>query len=206
MPKHVMPTAPLKNLLPWLLAVAIVVDLTGGAPAAGQDSPSTNGAAPQPVEITADRLVSQGNRNAAEFIGNVVAAQGDFTIHSDTLRISFRRSAQNGATAAAEADSIEKIEAIGHVKITAEERRAETDRAEYRLQEDVLELVGENSFVTDGKNTLTGSRITWNRKTGNITVAGSKKSRVKAVFYSTEALTPETPKPAPDSTKPPRPK
>jgi lipopolysaccharide export system protein LptA len=141
-----------------------------------------------PVEITADELISHGTKNYAEFIGSVAAVQGDFSIHSDTLRIYYQNSAADGSKDASKPDAIEKIVAIGNVVIQAEARRAETDRAEYRLKEDVVVLSGENSIVTDGKNTLTGSKITWRRDTGQITVEGSEQKRVKAVFYSTESL------------------
>ena len=123
------------------------------------------------------------------------AAQGNFSIRSDTLKITYQRSADAGTKGVSDAESIEKIEAIGRVKIKSDNRRAETDRAEYRMKDDVIELIGENSFVTDGKNTLTGSKITWHRKTGEITVAGSDQKRVKAVFYSTKSLAPADSKP-----------
>ena len=168
---------------------------------ADKTGPPENDLASQPIEITADRLVSHGDQNYAEFIGNVEAAQGNFSIRSDTLKITYQRSAGAGSKGATDADSIEKIEAIGRVKIKSDNRRAETDRAEYRVQDEVIELIGENSFLTDGKNTLTGSKITWHRKTGEITVAGSDQKRVKAVFYSTKTLAPQTQNPADDADK-----
>ena len=94
--------------------------------------------------------------------------------------------------------------AIGNVVIQAETRRAETDRAEYRLKEDLVVLSGENSIVTDGKNTLTGSKITWHRNTGQISVEGSDQKRVKAVFYSTENLSLPTQEGPTTSESPPK--
>ncbi|MGB5422869.1 MAG: lipopolysaccharide transport periplasmic protein LptA [Desulfobacterales bacterium] len=178
------------------MATAILLGFAGGVSAADKTGPPENDLTTQPIEITADRLVSHGNQNYAEFIGNVEATQGNFSIRSDTLKITYQQSTQVGTKGVSSADSIEKIEAIGRVKINAENRRAETDRAEYRLKEDVVELIGDNSFVTDGKNTLTGSKISWHRKTGEINVAGSNQKRVKAVFYSTKTLAPQTQNPA----------
>jgi lipopolysaccharide export system protein LptA len=196
-----MPKALTHKSLPCLLAAAILLGFAGGVSPADKTGPAGNDLATQPIEITADRLVSHGDQNYAEFIGNVEAAQGNFSIHSDTLKITYQRSADAGTKGVSDADSIEKIEAIGRVKIKSENRRAETDRAEYRMQDDIIELIGENSFLTDGKNTLTGSRITWRRKTGDITVAGSDQKRVKAVFYSTKTLEPQTQKPAENTDK-----
>jgi lipopolysaccharide export system protein LptA len=190
-----------KKPLRYLLAVAILLGFAGGVSPADKTGPPENDVASQPIEITADRLVSHGDQNYAEFIGNVEAAQGNFSIRSDTLKITYQRSAGAGSKGATDADSIEKIEAIGRVKIKSDNRRAETDRAEYRVQDEVIELIGENSFLTDGKNTLTGSKITWHRKTGEITVAGSDQKRVKAVFYSTKTLAPQTQNPADDADK-----
>jgi lipopolysaccharide export system protein LptA len=195
--QNALTTKPLR----YLLAVAILLGFAGGVSPADKTGPPENDLASQPIEITADRLVSHGDQNYAEFIGNVEAAQGNFSIRSDTLKITYQRSAGAGSKGATDADSIEKIEAIGRVKIKSDNRRAETDRAEYRVQDEVIELIGENSFLTDGKNTLTGSKITWHRKTGEITVAGSDQKRVKAVFYSTKTLAPQTQNPADDADK-----
>ena len=152
-------------------------------------SPDENSEKAQsPVEITADELISHGDKNYAEFIGNVAAVQGNFSINSDALRIYYHASGANIKTSSTKPEALDKIVAIGNVVIKADSRRAETERAEYSLKEDTVVLSGENSTVTDGKNTLTGSKITWHRDTGQISVEGSEKKRVKAVFYSTQGL------------------
>ena len=157
--------------------------------AAMAQSPAENNKKSQsPVEITADELISHGDKNYAEFIGNVAAIQGNFSIHSDALRIYYHASGTNITADSNKPDALEKIVAIGNVVIKADSRRAETERAEYSLKEDKVVLSGEDSTVTDGKNTLTGSKITWHRDTGQISVEGTEQKRVKAVFYSTEGL------------------
>ncbi|MFZ0131958.1 MAG: LptA/OstA family protein [Desulfobacterales bacterium] len=181
----------------WLLVCA------GRVPAAETTAAPNKNGMPQAVEITADKLVSHGDQNYAEFSGNVEAVQGNFSLRADTLKIFYQRSTAAGTKGLSNAESIEKIEAIGQVKIASDDRRAETERALYRLKEDVIELIGENSLITDGKNTLTGSKITWHRQTGEITVAGSDQKRVKAVFYSTKTPAPQTPKSSTGSEKTP---
>ncbi|MFZ0613557.1 MAG: LptA/OstA family protein [Desulfobacterales bacterium] len=176
----------------FLTAFWLTTGAVGGSAAEPAGTPEKN-APPAAVEITADKLVNHGDKDYAEFSGNVEAVQGNFSLRSDTLKIFYQRSPTAGTKGLSEADSIEKIEAIGQVKIASDNRRAETQRALYRLKEDVIELIGENSLITDGKNTLTGSKITWYRRTGDITVAGSEQKRVKAVFYSTKTLAPQTP-------------
>lgn len=181
----------------WLLVC------TGRVPAAETTAAPDKNGMPQAVEITADKLVSHGDQNYAEFSGNVEAVQGNFSLRADTLKIFYQRSTAAGTKGLSNAESIEKIEAIGQVKIASDDRRAETERALYRLKEDVIELIGENSLITDGKNTLTGSKITWHRQTGEITVAGSDQKRVKAVFYSTKTPAPQPPKSSTGSEKTP---
>ena len=166
-------------------------------------SPADNSdKAQSPVEITADELISHGDKNYAEFIGNVAAVQGNFSINSDALRIYYHASGTDITTNSTQPEALEKIVAIGNVVIKADSRRAETERAEYSLKEDKVVLSGENSTVTDGKNTLTGSKITWHRDTGQISVEGSDKKRVKAVFYSTQGLSLPT-QSAPDTSDSP---
>ena len=172
-----------------LLPVIVLTLAAAGTLPASEPTEKPSAANPvQPVEITADELVSYGDRNYAEFSGNVTAVQGDFSIRSDTLRIYYQASAVGESKKSTQPDAIEKIEAIGSVLIQAQDRRAETSRAEYRLKDDMVVLSGENSIVSDGKNTLTGSKITWFRKSGQITVEGSDRQRVKALFYSQENL------------------
>ena len=165
-------------LLIWLMCSA----------AMAQSPAENSGKAQSSVEITADELISHGDKNYAEFIGNVAAVQGNFSINSDALRIYYNASGTNITTNSTKPEALEKIVAIGNVVIKADSRRAETERAEYSLKEDKVVLSGENSTVTDGKNTLTGSKITWHRDTGQISVEGSEEKRVKAVFYSTQGL------------------
>ena len=138
-----------------------------------------------PIQITADELVSQVKDNYAEFIGNVEAVQGDFVIRSDRLRIHYRRAAGQSTPDPAGGDAIEKIEAIGHVRITAGNREARAELAEYLVDEGLVVLKGENSTVTDGSNSIRGSEIRLNRLDGRISVVGGPTERVRAVFHST---------------------
>jgi lipopolysaccharide export system protein LptA len=63
---------------------------------------------------------------------------------------------------------------------------ASTELAEYIAETRVLTLTGQNSVITSGKNTITGSRIIFNRTEGRITVQSSESQPVKAQFYSEE--------------------
>ena len=136
-----------------------------------------------PIQITADELVSQVKDDYAEFIGNVEAVQGDFVIRSDRLRIHYRRAAGQATPDPAGGNAIEKIEAIGRVRIKSGSREAQTELAEYLVDEGLVVLKGKDSIVTDGSNSIRGSMIKLNRLDGKISVVGGPTERVRAVFH-----------------------
>lgn len=145
-----------------------------------EDSTADSGS----IRITADELVSRVRDNYAEFIGNVEAVQGDFVIRSERLRIHYRRAEGQSTPDPTGGNAIEKIVATGRVRITSGSRQAQTDRAEYLVDEGLVTLRGENSTVTDGRNSIRGSVIRLNRVDGRIQVEGGATERVRAVFHS----------------------
>jgi len=141
------------------------------------------------IHVTADSLSSESNARVAEFKGNVKVTQGDFIINSDRLKIFYKESGEEKKVGTTE--SIEKIIAIGNVKIESEEATAFSQQAEYDTNTMIMVLTGEDSRVLDKKNSVTGSRITFNRKDGLVKAEGDSKKRVKAVFYPDEKTTPK---------------
>jgi lipopolysaccharide export system protein LptA len=167
------------------IALAVFVGLIaapsaapGAQPDAGREAVAEN----RQIQITADQLTTHNDENFAEFSGNVEAVQGDFTIRSESLRIYFRKEGQASESEAVGQDSIHQIVAEGNVRINTGQQTAKSDRAEYSVKEGTLVLIGEGSTVTDGLNSIEGSRLTLNRNTGKITVEGGEQ-RVRAVFY-----------------------
>ncbi|MBI5895341.1 MAG: hypothetical protein HZB24_04795, partial [Desulfobacterales bacterium] len=77
-----------------------------------------------PINISADRLVSDTTQRTAEFIGNVKVVQGTTTITADQLKLAYKGDNPNPAPAQASADSIDTIEATGHVRIALDNRVA----------------------------------------------------------------------------------
>ncbi len=141
------------------------------------------------IHVTADSLSSESNARVAEFKGNVKVTQGDFIINSDRLKIYYKESGEEKKAGTTE--SIEKIIAIGNVKIESAESTAFSRQAEYDTNTMIMVLTGEDSRVIDKKNSVTGSRITFNRKDGLVKAEGDSKKRVKAVFYPDEKTTPK---------------
>lgn len=140
----------------------------------------------QKTEIEADRLETNNADRYAEFIGNVKARQGNHRLRSDKLRIYYEGDAGSFSQASpADADDlqIKKIVAYGNVHIVSEEYIVDTSRAEYEVATQIMTLTGANSKVTQGKNTLMGSKITVYQAEGRIQVDGESGKRVKVTFF-----------------------
>jgi lipopolysaccharide export system protein LptA len=174
------------------IKIMLVAALTIGAgisnsdpAAADKDRPDKAKVGHQQIQITADQLVSQSKESYAEFIGNVEAVQGDFEMRADRLRIYYRRGVNPTQKSSGSGEPIDRIVASGNVKIKSDNRSAETEQAEYRVNDGILILKGKKSIVTDGQNLIQGTTITLNRNDGRITVEGNKENRVRAVFHST---------------------
>ena len=139
----------------------------------------------QPILINADQLVSNIEKNFAEFIGNVKATQADFEMTSDKLKIYYSGNLLNSEEKSDKnEDMLKKIVAEGNVKIKSSQYKAESDKVEYDTSTMTITMTGENSKVISGKNSISGSKIILYRNDGRIKVFGGKKKRVEATFYS----------------------
>ena len=146
---------------------------------------STDQAAEQ-IQIVADKLITNSTEKFAEFVGDVQASQGNLVINSERLRIYYRDDPARNKNQTGGQESIKRIIASGNVQVSSEEYEAKSDQAEYDLDTQVLTFTGENSTMKSGKNIVTGSKISVDRKNGQIKVEGIAHERVKAVFYPEE--------------------
>ena len=81
-------------------------------------------------------------------------------------------------------DMLKKIVASGNVEVVSDQYTAKTERLEYDFKNQILELSGENSKITMGKNSIAGSKITYYRAEERFKVEGGSEKRVNAVFFS----------------------
>jgi lipopolysaccharide transport protein LptA len=146
------------------------------------------------IQILADKLVTNNEQKYAEFLGDVKTTHGNFVIQSERLRIYYKDDLERIKNQSSSQDLIKRIVASGNVRISSEKYVAEAAEAEYDLDTMVFVLSGENSTVRSGKNLITGSKITVDRKDGQIKVEGNAEKRVKAVFYSDEKVSDDLPK------------
>ena len=101
-----------------------------GAPAA---TPSGKSEAKEPIEIQADRLEVDQEKQIAVFSGQVDAVQGDMTLRADRLRVFYTDADARPANTGNQAQdqSIRRIEAEGSVLLTQPGETAEGDAGVY---------------------------------------------------------------------------
>lgn len=135
------------------------------------------------IRITSNRMKAVSKAKYAEFIGNVRAVQGKFSLTSDVLRIYYTEGSEESSKPVKKG-SISKIVAKGNVHIKAEDFTAVSDLALYLPGPMIIILKGSNSKVTSGENSIVGSKITYYRNDGRIKIEGTPDKRVEGVFYS----------------------
>ena len=164
-----------------VLCVLVFSALAQDAPA-GKPLPGTE----NPIRITADSLITDPRNRTAEFIGHVLATQGDTTITSDKLKVYYEKGTPSEP--ASGMDAIVRMVAQGMVKIVLGDTVAHTEHAEYIAAQRIVVLSGPNSRIVDGNNSISGQKITLYRDDRRIHVAGTQKEPVEAFFYSDENI------------------
>jgi len=138
-------------------------------------------AQPDPIEITADKLVTDNQKRSALFSGNVTAVQGDTRLTADELTIFYKSKSAQGS---AGSNDIERLEARGHVRIMFDNKLAVSNQAVYIIEERKLVLEGPGSKVVSDQDEVTGTKITFYRNEGRMALEGDDQNRVKVVIHS----------------------
>ncbi len=165
-----------------MLVLMVVCVISFSAEAQEASAEKTSPEAENPIHIAADSLITDPQNRTAEFIGHVLATQGNTTITSDRLMIYYREGLQSVSTSGTNA--IVRIVAQGMVKIVLEEQVAYTEHAEYIIDKRIVILSGSDSKIVNRNDSISGHKITLYRDDGRIHVAGTQKKPVEAIFYS----------------------
>lgn len=141
------------------------VTLIGGA-AVGQSQSTTSN---QPIMIGADA----GERTNTSFSlrGRAEVTQGGNRLRADAIE---------GASSAT--GQISSVTANGNVYYVTPDQSIRGDRAVYTISNATIVVTGD-VILTQGKNVLTGGRLTYNVDTGAANMAGGSNSRIQGVFY-----------------------
>ncbi len=168
----------------WSFAVLLLVLLSLSA---------TVHAAGGPIDIEADRMLSQEKENSVLFSGKVVAKQDDVTIHADEMTVYYapegdgkkKPAAQKGpAPGGGGAQKIQKLICTGKVKITRGEWTGLGQRMDYFTGERKVVLSGD-AQTWQGQNMVSGKTIIYYLDEGRSIVEqdDSARKRVKAVLH-----------------------
>lgn len=144
------------------------------------------------IHIRADKLVSLRNSNYIQFTGDVDVALENTRIQSAALKVFFKQ-APSGDAPATE-NNIEKIVANGNVRINMGNRKATSGKAVYQTDTQILVLTGKDVTISSENNSITGSQITFDQRSGEIIVDGDGGQRVNAVIHQNNGniLNPQT--------------
>lgn len=115
-------------------------------------------AAPEPISIAADQMVSQERKNVVVFKGSVDASQGDLVIKSDKMTVYY--SEKNNDAAVDKSSQVKKLICTGKVKITQGDWLGTGERMDYFAKERKVILSG-NAKAFQGGNMVTGKTITY---------------------------------------------
>lgn len=136
-----------------------------------------------PINIEADRMISQEKKNSVVFMGNVNASQGKMTIRTDKMTIYYK------ADNPKKDQQMDRMICIGKVKITQENWLGTGDQMEYFANLRKVILNG-NAKTWQGQNMVSGKTITYyiDEKRSEVNRAktatgdGKKQQRVRATI------------------------
>ena len=129
----------------------------------------------EPIHIKSDQLLTENNKKMATFSGNVAARQGDLTIYSDKLVVSYSETG----------NEISSAEVFGNVRIIQGERRAQADHGIYYSKGAKIVLDG-NPKVSQHNDVISGKVITYFLDEDRSEVTSGSGTRVEAVIHPRE--------------------
>jgi len=128
----------------------------------------------QPLRISSQALEADNKNMVIVFTGNVVAKQGELTIHADKAQVFYEK--KEGG------NEIREIVALGNVKIYEGDRLATGNKAVLDNREQKIVLT-EQPKVWQGKDMVSGERITVFLNEDKSIVEGGPDRRVEVILY-----------------------
>jgi lipopolysaccharide export system protein LptA len=123
--------------------------LTAAVATTGAFGGTQEGLLKGPIVITSTTLSADSANNTAVFEGSVVATTDDMTLHSDKMTVYYTKDGD-----------IERIDAVGNIKLVKGERVLTSRQATYLAKEGKITFTGEPMAV-EGANVITGSKIVY---------------------------------------------
>ncbi|MGB9710402.1 MAG: LptA/OstA family protein [Thermodesulfovibrio sp.] len=121
---------------------------------------------PEPIIITSKTLINDSKTKTATFEGNVVAKRGEVTLYANKMIVYYEDEQKGG--------NIKMIEAIGDVKLVKADRVITSHKATYLPEPEERVIFTGEPRATEGKNLVTGEKITYFMKDDRSVVEKSK--------------------------------
>lgn len=121
-----------------------------------------------PVEVTAENLSVDQTAGTAIFTDNVVIIQGEMRLSADRVLVVYDTQAQG----------VDRIEATGNVILISGTDAAESERADYNVDDGTIEMTG-NVLVAQGPSALTADRMTVRLDDGTAQMSGRVKTTLQ---------------------------
>ena len=127
------------------------------------------------IKISADKLRSENEGKKFIFSENVRSTWGDLEIKSDILEVYSnpntkvdRKKATEDITQASQ--DLDKVIAIGNVKIKKEDRRVKGDRAHFDNKKQIIVITGKPATAWEGESVIRGMKMTFDLAKNLLTV------------------------------------
>jgi lipopolysaccharide export system protein LptA len=126
-----------------------------------------------PITVKSNEMTADNKGKTAIFSGKVVAKQGDITIFADKLVVNY----------ADKKGDVDKVEALGTVRIIQQNRTGFADQAVYDSRNGRIVLTG-TPRVVQGGDSISGKVITYyvDDDKSDVSSGGDPKERVEAVI------------------------
>lgn len=156
-----------------LLLIAAATVLSLAAPSFAQQAPQSRAqGGDQPVMFGAD--TGEYTSEGFALRGRAEVLQGGNRLRADAI---------NGFTSNGQ---LSRVEATGNVYFVTPDQTIRGGQATYTLANDTVVVTGE-VILTQGRNVMTGSRLTYNTRTQSARIEGSPRgaagNRIQGVFY-----------------------
>lgn len=126
----------------------------------------------EPVEVTSNQLAVDQLAGTALFTGDVVVVQGEIRINAPEMLVQYI-TLPDGSIG----EEVDTITATGGVLMVTPTEEAESDMAVYTPARDEVVMTG-NVLLTQGPNTVNGTRLTVDVNTGS----GQMDGRVRTIL------------------------
>jgi len=119
----------------------------------------------EPIHIRSHDLEFLYNEKRIIYRGDVVATQGDVTVKSDLLTVTYEEPTTEDGTSLPQSESVtsrqrlKEIVAEGNVEITTQDRRATGKKVVFNEANRTVVLSG-NAVLREGTNQVTGEQVT----------------------------------------------